>query len=103
MSYNDVIRAHIASHGSRIVRVAAITKDGTYKRFTFNPLGQVGKLSEFVTVQGAQAAATRKANNPDLMNVWDVTHKRWRSFNLSRVVSVKCGAERPFRIYRGAA
>lgn len=101
VTFNDRIRDHINSCGSKIVRVVAVSKTGEVKRFTFNPYAQGGKLSDFVTLPGLQAAATRKANNPDLFNVWDFSHQRWRCFDLSRVLTVKCGTERAFRYYRG--
>lgn len=96
----DIVRAHIAAHGSKIVRVEAVTKAGEIKAFVFNPLGQESHLNPLPTLQGVIAGETRKATHPDLFNCWDMTARKWRSFDLNRVLSVKCGNEAHFRLYR---
>lgn len=103
VTINDRIREQINRAGSRIVRVVAVAKDGELKRFVFNasPEAQKNKLAPIVSIQHAQGADTRKRNNPDLVNIWDMSAKRWRCFDLNRVISVKCGAETPYRFLRG--
>lgn len=69
---NAYVRRTIDAQGNKLITIEATTKKGEVKRFTFSAAGNAANLSPIVTIAGAQAAATRAINNPNLVNVWDV-------------------------------
>lgn len=107
---NAYIRSTIRAAGSKLVAVEAVTKDGEIKRFVFSDAARPTHMASIVTVSGAQAVESRKRNNPDLFNVWDINERRWRSFNLNNVLTIKTAGARhvvryfhPGRFYRPKA
>ena len=95
------IRDLIQQSGSRIMRVTFIKKDGSERVMSFNPKFVKGLVESYKSESTEQAVKTRKANNPNLLSVMDITLKRkgekdykcWRSINLETVKSVKAGGE----------
>lgn len=99
---NAKIRQIIHDNGAKLVSVDAVAKDGTIKTFLFSDAARRTHLQSIVTASGAKGAETRAINNPDLFNVWDMTAKRWRSFNLANVLTVRANGQTfDFRLYRG--
>jgi hypothetical protein len=85
----EAIRALMASSGARFMRVDAVKKDGSIGRFVFNRSLNAARVEGADTEGGAMAAETRRANNPDLINVWCSMRQRWSSFDATQVVATK--------------
>ncbi|MEQ9565441.1 MAG: hypothetical protein RLN85_06450, partial [Pseudomonadales bacterium] len=86
------IRALIETTGSRFISVEFRKKDGTLRRMLVNPAklpaemrADNGNKSES-HVRGAQ---TRKAQNPNLLNVWDHHKDAPRSINLATLDRIR--------------
>lgn len=106
---NSYVRTTIRDAGAKLVSVEAVSKGGEVKRFVFSDAARPTHIASIVTASGAQAAETRKRNNPDLVNVWDIHKRSWRSFNVNAVLSIKAAGQvhtvrhwRP-EYFRGAA
>jgi hypothetical protein len=93
---NEAIRALINSAGATFVSIDFIKKDGTPRRM----ICQLPAIQNHIvgSERGEKAAATRRANHPELMPVYSVDSKGIRSINLSTVYRVKVrGTEVNFR------
>lgn len=94
----QMIKALISNNGSKHMSVTFIKKsDGTERTIGFNPREGV----KLVSGERAKATATRKANNPDLINVVDsgIANREedrrngWRSFRCDTVIRMSIGGE----------
>lgn len=95
----DIVRANIATAGSKFVSVTFIKKTtGEERTITFNPM-EDKRANKLKSGERAEATAKRKENNPDLINVIDTSiankeadrRKGWRSFSADSVVSMTVG------------
>lgn len=95
----EKVKAFIKSKGSKLISVHFVKKDKTIRQMTTNANTVKGLVGEENRSSSAnQAVKTRKANNPNLINVCDIqlakkdgADKGWRSINCDTVISVKCG------------
>jgi hypothetical protein len=89
------IRNFIAAEGSRFMTLDFYKKDGSLRRINFNPLAAKNHTAgESACDSAKQAVATRAANNPNLLNVWEHNNEspaKFRSINMDSVVRIGCG------------
>lgn len=92
------VRGLIASADATIMSVTFTKKTtGESRTLAFNPKTAKGILGEKASDSAKQAVASRKQNNPDLINVCDQAllakgdnpHRCWRSFDANDVTSIK--------------
>jgi len=85
----DNVKSLIESAGSTFIGVDFIKADGTFR--TMNVQTHAGKsllAGDAASDSAKQAVETRKRNNPNLINVFDVANSAWRSINLDTVQRV---------------
>lgn len=86
----DRIRDLIESAGNTFVTVEFIKKDGTERVMNVRLNSGTDLLAgDAASASAKQAVETRKANNPNLINVFEAVRKQWRSIDLDRVLGVK--------------
>ena len=79
----NILLAVIASAGSRFLSVDYAKKDGTITRRVFQThAGRALLAGDSASDSAKQAVETRKANNPHLVSLYDMTAHGWRSLNL---------------------
>jgi len=90
MTKYDLIRQIAEAQGSRIFSVVFVKKDGTprtmlvqYAATATHTLGEDAPLIK------QQAAAARRANNPNLLNVFDMDRKAIRSINMDTLKIIR--------------
>jgi len=84
----------IDSANGQFCSVTFIKKDGTRRVMTIQPAKLKFEVKgDDASESAKQGAATRKANNPHLHNVWSVDAKAIRSVNLDTVEQIKVGGE----------
>lgn len=96
------MKALIATAKSQIVHVVFEKADGTPRPISFNPKTAKGILGEAASESGKKAVATRKANNPHLISVYDnklaaegnPPDKCWRTVNLKKVRKMSIDGEK---------
>lgn len=86
-AFNDTIADHIRSCGARFGTVVYFKKDSTIRRLTYQMAAMPSRV--LGTDRGQRASATRKANHPNLLTVWDVHKRAFRTVNLDTVLTVK--------------
>lgn len=80
------IKYLIESAGSTFIGVDFIKADGTHRTMNVQTHAGFSLLRGDAASETAKAAvAKRKANNPQLMPVYDVANNAWRSINLDTV------------------
>ena len=89
---NAVIRDHITATRAHFGSVEFIKKDGTLRRLTFQQAAM--RFHVKGTERGQRAALTRARNHPNLLTVWDVHKRAFRTVNLDTVLSVTTHRER---------
>lgn len=62
--------------------------DGTLRTLTINPRAKVGLVAN-PSPAARRATKTRERNNPDLINVYSVHDRAWRSLYAENVLSIK--------------
>lgn len=83
------IRNRINAAGGRFAGVEFIKKDGSLRTMNVQPARLKFEVKGDAASEAAQRATeTRKANNPNLMPVWDVAADAIRSINLDTVLAV---------------
>lgn len=85
---NEAIRSHIRSCGARIGSVVYFKKDGTIRRLRFQVAAGPPRVKG--TERGIRATATRAANYPEQMLVYEIGNG-FRTVNLDKVLTVKAG------------
>lgn len=86
------IRALIETAGSRFISVEFVKKSGELRKMLVNParLGAVVRKETFDKSEShVRGAATRKAANPHLLNVWDEIAGGPRTINLDTLTQIK--------------
>ncbi len=79
----------INAAGGRFASVTFTRKDGSERTMKVQPAALKFHIKGSAAAQTAQRGAiSRKANNPHLMNVWDVEAKAPRSINLATVSTI---------------
>lgn len=105
MSRTNIVKS-IINNSTKFVSVTFRKKDGTLRTIVHNPKVTKGVKGELATESGKQAVATRKANNPNLVSVFDSqlaakgepANKCWRTINCDTVISIRLnGHEIKFR------
>lgn len=90
------VKALLSTTGSKFCSVTFTKKsDGSSRTITFNPKEGM----KLVTGNNAQASATRKKNNPNIINVVDASianraddrRDGWRSFDAETVLKLSIG------------
>ena len=77
------------SNNGQFMMVTFVKKDGTLRKMCVQPAAAKYHVAgENASESGKKAAATRAANHPNLINVWDVDRKAFRSINLETVVRI---------------
>lgn len=87
-NYNDNTRALLKEiFKNNIVDVTFTKKDGTVRelRGTLKP--------EYLPEHETPYTGFRKADNPDILAVWDVKQAAWRSFRLDSVTKIIVGCQ----------
>lgn len=83
------VRAFMDESGSRFLSVDYIKKDGTLRNMNCQlAAGRSLLAGDAASDSAKQAVETRKANNPNLRNVYEVPTKSWRSINLDTVLRI---------------
>ena len=86
------VRGAILGEGGKLVAVTFTKRDGTLRTMKVQPPALRSRVKgEAATEAGQRAVATRKANHPELMPVWDVDAGGVRSINLDTVSRVASG------------
>jgi hypothetical protein len=86
------IRSLVEDAGSRFLSVEFKKADGTLRRMTIQQESLKAHVKgDKATSAGKQAVATRKANYPNLLPVWDHENQAVRSINLDTTVAVRSG------------
>ena len=89
------IKGFIADSGSRFMSIDFIKKNGDLRTMNFNPQSAKKHLVESPSESAIQATETRKRNNPNLVNIWEMNNQdettKFRSVNLDTVTRVACG------------
>jgi hypothetical protein len=92
---HEQIKGFISDSGSRFMSIDFIKKNGDLRTMNFNPQSAKKNLVENPSDSAIQATATRKANNPNLINIWEMNNQdettKFRSVNLDTVTRVACG------------
>ena len=82
----DMVRNLINSAGNTFVGVEFTRKDGTIRLMNIrNNAGHSLLAGDNASESAKRGVATRAANNPHLLNVYDVANNAWRSINLDTV------------------
>ena len=85
----ETIRQFMDESGSRFLSVDFVKKDGTLRNMNCQlAAGRALLAGDAASDSAKQAVETRKANNPNLRNVYSVTDKAWRSINLDTVLRI---------------
>jgi hypothetical protein len=85
----DQINALIDSAGSTFLAIEFVKADSTVRTIQVQlPVAKKHIVAEYESDAREQAVATRKANNPNLRNLFDVARKGFRSVNLDTVLAV---------------
>lgn len=95
----QTIRKIIDTANTQFISVSFIKKDGSERVMNCHPTHIRAHIQEEISESAQRAVETRKANHPNLYNVWDVAANGARSINLDTVYRVKaCGVEYLFDI-----
>jgi hypothetical protein len=91
----DRIKALINSAGGRFAAVDFVKKDGTLRTLQVQPAAlKFHLVGDAASDAAKRATETRKANNPNLLPVWDVANQAVRSINLDTVLGVTVDNQR---------
>lgn len=82
MTTTELIKQILEEAGSSLVSIRFIKKDGTERQLT-------GNLKDHNDIKGTGHPTT----NPDIVRIRDINLGQWRSFDCSRVVSIKSKGE----------
>ena len=82
MERHEAIRHLLRTAGSHLVSVTFNKKDGTERRITFNP-------RDFNDIKGTGTPC----KNPNIFRVRELSKSQWRSFDATRVLSMKVNGE----------
>jgi hypothetical protein len=89
-----VLLAIIDSAGSQFLSVDYAKKDGTVTRRVFQTkAGRALLAGDAASDSAKQAVETRKANNPHLVSLYDMTAHGWRSLNLDTTSRIAIGGK----------
>ena len=87
--HHQTIRGIIESQGSKITSVEFTKKDGSYRKMLVQSAVLPKHLKgEEASASAQQAAATRRANHPNLLNIWDMDQNAPRSVNMDTVLRI---------------
>ncbi len=79
----------IDGQGSRIFSVEFVKKNGTYRSMQVQAATLPKRVKgDEASEQAQRAAATRKANNPHLYNIWSMDANAPRSFDMDAVLRI---------------
>lgn len=95
------VKACIASSNAKIMSISFVKVDGEPRVMSFNPKTAKGLVGDGASDSAKQAVASRKKNNPNLINVCDQSllakgdpaYKCWRSVNCDTVTQIKVNGE----------
>lgn len=95
----EQVKAIISTSGSKFMSVTFKKANGEIRTINFNPRTAKGLKGDDASDSAKQAVATRKRNNPNLVNVCDQQllnkgedpAKCWRSINCDTVLELKTG------------
>lgn len=83
------INSLIQSAGATFFAVEFFKKDGSLRTMQIQlPAAKNHIVGDAASDSSKQAVATRKANNENLINVWDVASQGFRSVNLDSLIAV---------------
>ena len=90
--YNTMAQLVLSAKG-QFCSVTFIKKDGSERLMNIQPAVIKAHIKDpdEVSEIDKQRTATRKANNPNLLPVWDVQKQAIRSVNLDTVTQIKVG------------
>ena len=90
----NVLHAILASAGSQFLSATWAKKSGEVVTRVYQTHAGFKLLSGDAASDSAkQAVATRKENNPHLVNVFDIKAEGWRSFNTDTVRRISCNGQ----------
>ena len=97
---NAAIQDLIDANENRYCSVVFLKKDRSLRRMVIHNAQR--KFHIVGSELGQRMAASRKANNPNLITVWDASKRAFRSFHADQVLSVRAGGKLyRFRTIRG--
>lgn len=83
------IKALLATAGARFITIHFKKVNGEDRSITYNAKAAAKRVKgEQASPSAQQAAATRSANNPNLLNVWDHEKKGFRSINMDTIYRI---------------
>lgn len=86
--YNQ-IKALLATAGARFITIKFKKVNGDDRSLTYNAKAAAKRVKgESASPSAQQAAATRSANNPNLINVWDHANQGFRSINMDTIYQI---------------
>lgn len=88
---NAAIRRLVDENENRYCSVVFLKKDGTLRRMLVHNAQR--KFHVKGTELGQRMAASRAANNPNLITAWDASKRAFRSFHVDQVLSVRAGGK----------
>jgi len=94
-SRRENVRRLMLSAQGRFAAVEFIKQDGNVRVMRFQPAAAKKHVAGDAASDAAKArTATRKANNPNHMAVWDTERKAFRTVDLDTVLAVKVDGTR---------
>lgn len=83
------IRALVTEANSKFMHFEFVKKNGDVREMTINPKAiQNHLVEEYKSPSTEQAVKTRKANHPELLNVWEVPVGAAKSINMDTVQKI---------------
>jgi hypothetical protein len=89
------VRALVASAGSRFFSIEFVKKNGDYRKMQVQQAAARTHAKGDTASESAQrAVATRAKNNPNLLNVWSVDKRAFRSVNMDTLRAITVDGHR---------
>ena len=83
------IKALLATAGARFITIKFRKVNGDERSLTYNAAAAAKRVKgEAANPSAQQAAKTRSANNPNLINVWDHANQGFRSINMDTIFEI---------------
>jgi hypothetical protein len=90
MSKYRLIRSIMESQGSRICAVTFVKKDGSVRHMLVQYAATATHMKgDEAPLYKQAAAAVRRGNYPNLLNVWDIQSHGFRSINMDTITEIK--------------
>ena len=102
-AHYDAIREIINGQGSKICSVEFVKKDGSYRKMLVQSAATATHaVGGGASDQAKRAAATRAANHPNLLNIFDMDRKHIRCFNMDTLLRITGSGQVLFEVENAA-